>query len=106
MADQQQPPRDRNAYLEEQIQRQQRGEPIDVEWVRTELERVNREAQRKLASSERRLRWVVVGTAVLFCGFWAAKNLLVERDARVAIPIVLIVALATWALYRQRKGRP
>ena len=50
------PPRDRNAYLEEQIQRQQRGEPIDVAWVHAELERVRLESQQKLVNSERRLR--------------------------------------------------
>ena len=36
-------PTDRKAYLEEQIQRQKRGEPIDVEWVTEELQRVRRE---------------------------------------------------------------
>ena len=37
------PPSDRKAYLEEQIQRQKRGEPIDVEWVTEELQRIRRE---------------------------------------------------------------
>jgi hypothetical protein len=95
---------DRNAYLEEQIQRQKRGEPIDVDWVRSELERVNREAQRKVASSQKRLRWLVLGMAVLFCGLWAAGNLMNQHDVSAIVPIVVIVGLAAWALYRQRRA--
>jgi Flp pilus assembly protein TadB len=95
-------PRDRNAYLEEQIQRQKRGEPIDVEWVRAELERVKREAQHKLASSERRLRALVMATAVLFAVFWIAGTLLSHRDPWAIAPIVLIVGLAVWGLRRYR----
>jgi hypothetical protein len=95
-------PPDRNAYLEEQIQRQKRGEPIDVDWVRAELERVKRESHRKLASSERRLRWLVAFMAVLFAAFWVAGSLLSRRDPWVAAPVVLIVVLAVWGLRRYR----
>ena len=31
-------PSDREAYLEEQIARQKRGEPVDVDWVRAAAE--------------------------------------------------------------------
>jgi hypothetical protein len=97
-------PRDRHAYLEEQVQRQKRGEPIDVDWVRAELDRVKREAQGKLASSERRLRWLVVVMAVLFCGFWIAGNLVKGGDPNLLVPIVVIATLAFWGLYRHRRG--
>jgi hypothetical protein len=98
------PVRDRHAYLEEQLQRQQRGEPIDVDWVRSELERVKREARDKVASSEKRLRWLVIFMAALFAVFWLAGNLLARRDLWAIAPIVLIVGLAFWGLRRYRKG--
>ncbi len=62
------PRADRQAYLEEQIQRQKRGEPIDVDWVKTELERVRREQTATLASPQRNLRWLVIGAAALLLG--------------------------------------
>jgi hypothetical protein len=100
-----QPPRDRHAYLEEQIQKQQRGEPIDVEWVRAELGRVQEESQRRLASSQRNLRWLVVGTAVLFCVLWVGGRLLENKDPKLLVPIALIVTLVAWVIYRQRRNR-
>jgi hypothetical protein len=96
-------PRDRSAYLAEQIERQKRGEPIDVEWVRAELERVKHESQRKLAASEKRLRWVVVAMAALFCAFWVARNLLTENDPKLLVPMVVIVVLAGWGFARRRR---
>lgn len=98
-------PRDRDAYLAEQIERQKRGESIDVEWVRAELERVNREAQAKLAASQQRLRWVVLGMAGLLCAFWIARNVLNDGDPKPLVPIVVIAALTAWTAYRQRRGR-
>ena len=97
-------PPDRHAYLEEQIQRQKRGEPIDVEWVRAELERVKRESQQKLASSERRMGWLVAVMAALFAVFWLARTLLTHGDPWVIAPVILIVGLALWALRRYRRG--
>lgn len=97
------PARDRHAYLEEQMQRQQRGEPIDVEWVRAELERVKHEARDKVASSEKRLRWLVMFMAALFAVFWLAGNLMARRDPWVIAPVVLIVGLAFWGLRQYRK---
>ena len=55
---------DRKAYLEEQIQKQKRGEPIDVEWVAEELQRVRREQVARIESTQRNLRWLVIGAAV------------------------------------------
>ena len=95
-------PPDRHAYLEDQIQRQQRGEAIDVEWVRAEIERVKRESQQKMASTERRLRWLVVAMAALFGVFWLARTLLTHGDPWVVAPVVLIIGLAAWGLRRYR----
>jgi hypothetical protein len=98
MADE--PPRDRDAYLEEQIQRQKRGEPIDLEWARAEYERV----QKKIAASEHRHRRLVIFLAVLFAVFWLAGNLLARKDPWAIAPIALIVVLAVWSIRRYRKG--
>jgi hypothetical protein len=95
-------PRNRTAYLEEQIRRQQRGEPIDVEWVRAELSRVKAESERKLAASARRVRWLVTGMAALFCVFWIAGNLVNQGDPKLIVPVVVIVSLGAWGLYRRR----
>jgi hypothetical protein len=99
------PPRDRHAYLEEQIEKQKRGEPIDVDWVRAELGRVQEEAQRRITSSQRNLRWLVVGMGVLFCVLWVGGRVLENKDPKLLVPIVLIVSLAAWAVYRQRRKR-
>ncbi len=96
-------PRDRHAYLEEQIERQKRGEPIDVDWVRAELERVRQESQEKVASSQRRLRWLTVAMAALFVIFWLAGNLVAKKDPWAIAPVVLIIGLAVWAVRRYRK---
>ncbi len=96
-------PRDRHAYLEEQIERQQRGEPIDVEWVRAELERVKQESRQKVASTEKRLRWLVLFMAVLFAVFWLAGNLVARKDPWAIAPVVLIVGLAVWGLRMYRR---
>src|SRR5579872_539150 len=95
--------RDREAYLNEQMARQQRGEPIDVEWVRAELGRVREEQQQKLASSQRHLRWLVGGMAVLFCVLWIAGNLAQHQGPRLLVPVVMIAALAAWGLYRRSR---
>lgn len=72
MADDDHP--DRQAYLNEQLGRQQRGEPIDVDWVREELTRVRQEQQQKLAASRRRLWWLVIAMAVLFVAMLLARR--------------------------------
>ena len=104
MAEPTTPPRDRQAYLAEQIERQKRGEPIDVDWVRAELERVKQESRHKVASSEKRLRWLVAFMAVLFGVFWLAGNLVARKDPWAIAPVVLIVGLAVWGMRRYRKG--
>ncbi|HEY2901570.1 MAG TPA: hypothetical protein VGL59_13395 [Polyangia bacterium] len=95
--------RDRQAYLDEQVARQQRGEPIDVDWVRAELGRVREEQQQKLASSQRYLRWLVVGMALLFCVLWISGNVAAHQGPRLVVPVVMIATLAAWAIYRRRR---
>jgi hypothetical protein len=63
-------PSDRKAYLEEQVEKQKRGEPIDVEWVRNELERVRVEQANVIATTQRRLRYLVVAGAALLLVLW------------------------------------
>lgn len=96
-------PRDRHAYLNEQMARQQRGEPIDVDWVRAELGRVRQEQRQKLQSSERQLRWLVAGMAVLFCVLWIGGNLASHQNPRLVVPAVMIATLAAWSIYRRKK---
>jgi hypothetical protein len=96
-------PGDRHAYLEEQIARQKRGEPVDVDWVRAELGRVRDEQQKKLADSQRHLRWLVIGSGILFCALWVAGNIVNHRDPGLIVPIVVIAALAIWTLTRRRR---
>jgi hypothetical protein len=101
MANQQQ--RDREAYLNEQVARQQRGEPIDVEWVRAELTRVRQAQKQKLDDTQRQLRWLVIGTAILFSVLWIGGHLVAHRDPRILVPVALIATLAIWALLRRRR---
>jgi hypothetical protein len=63
-------PSNRKAYLEEQVERQKRGEPIDVEWVRNELDRVRREQAEVISNTQRRLRYLVVAGAALLLVLW------------------------------------
>lgn len=65
---------DRQAYLNEQIARQQRGEPVDLDWVRNELMRVRQEQEARLATSRRRLWWLVAGLAVLVVAMMLARR--------------------------------
>ena len=67
-------PFDREAYLNEQMARKERGEPIDLDWVREELLRVRREQQEKLAASRRRLWWLVIGLGVLLGAMVMARR--------------------------------
>jgi len=96
-------PRDRKAYLDEQIERQKRGEPIDVEWVSAELERVKVESRTKLAASERRLRWVVLALAGTMCVLWVAANVVRDGDPKMLVPLGVIIAMAAFGIYRSRR---
>jgi hypothetical protein len=94
-------PADRQAYLEEQIQRQKRGEAIDVEWVRAELERIRQQQAATLAATQRNLRWLVIGAAVLLTVLWI-KNGGLARSELLVPGLVLVGLLTVWVLRRRQ----
>jgi hypothetical protein len=81
---------DRKGYLEEQIQRQQRGESIDVEWVTEELGRIRREQTARMHASQRNLRWLVIGAAILLVVQWARKGATLDSGGFVTLGLVVI----------------
>src|SRR4051812_19431880 len=95
---------DRRAYLEEQIQRQQRGEPVDVEWARAELERVRREQAAHRAVTQRNLMRITIVSAVLLLVLWIRNGGLRQPNGAVWLGLIVIGVLAAWALWR--RGRP
>ncbi len=95
-------PSDREAYLEEQILRQQRGEPIDVEWVKAELERVRLRQAATLAASQRHLRWLVLGAAGLLLILWYKNGGLAASRGSLMLGLILVGLLAAWTLGRKR----
>jgi hypothetical protein len=96
-------PRDRQAYLEEQIARQKRGEPIDVEWVQAELARVRAEQARMTTSMRRNLRLLVVFCAGLLLVLWLKNGGLAGRGGVWTLGLILIGSLAAWVLGNRRK---
>src|SRR5262249_41573372 len=96
-------PRDRHAYLEEQIARQKRGEPIDVEWVQAELARVRAEQARMTASVQRNLRLLVVLCATLLLVLWFKSGGISGRGGIWTLGLILIGALSAWVLGNRRK---
>jgi Flp pilus assembly protein TadB len=93
---------DRQAYLEEQIERQKRGEAIDVEWVKAELERVRQQQTATLAGMQRRLRLLVVIGAVVLAVLWVKNGGLSGTGGVVMLALVLVALLAAWGLGRSR----
>jgi hypothetical protein len=96
-------PRDRHAYLEEQIARQKRGEPIDVEWVQAELKRVRGEQARVAASVQRNLRLLVLLCASLLLVLWFKSGGLESRGGVWTLGLILIGALVAWVVGNKRK---
>ncbi len=94
-------PTDRRAYLEEQIARQKRGETIDVEWVKAELERIRKQQAATLAATQRNLRWLVIAAAVVLAVLWV-KNGGLAHGGFTTLGLVLIGLLAAWAFGRRR----
>ena len=94
---------DRKAYLEEQIKRKERGEPIDVEWVAEELQRIRREQIARLQASQRNLRWLVIGAAILMAVLWARNGGMLDRGGLVALGLIVIGLFAAFALRRGPK---
>jgi hypothetical protein len=98
-------PRDRRAYLEEQIERQKRGEPIDVAWVKTELERVRAEQTKMVTSVQRNLRLLVLLCAALLLVLWVKNGGLDARGGTWTLALIIIGALAAWVLGNRRLGQ-
>jgi len=96
-------PEDRQAYLEEQIQRQKRGEAVDVEWVKAELERVRRQQAATLASTQRNLRWLVIGAATVLAVLWIKNGGLSRDGGLLTLGLIMIGLLTAWGLGRRRK---
>jgi hypothetical protein len=97
------PARDRQAYLEEQIRRQQRGEPVDVEWVRAELERVREEQKRRLARTQRQLMVLVIVSAAVLLWLWIRHGGFEGQAAGPMLGLVVIGLLTAWAVARRGK---
>jgi hypothetical protein len=83
-------PTERHAYLEEQIAKQKRGEPIDVEWVRNELERVRLEQAARIADTQRHLRWLVIGASILMLVLWYQNGGLTTPGGLLALGLALL----------------
>ena len=96
-------PAERQAYLEEQIQRQKRGEAIDVEWVKAELERIRRQQAATLVSTQRNLRWLVIGAAAVLAILWLKNGGLSRGGGLFTLGLILIGLLTAWGLGRRRK---
>ncbi|HEY2730318.1 MAG TPA: hypothetical protein VGK52_10280 [Polyangia bacterium] len=96
-------PRDRRAYLEEQVARQQRGEPIDVAWVQAELARVRAEQERVTASVRRNLRLLVSLCAALLLVLWLKSGGLEGRGGVWTLGLIVIGTLAAWVLGGKRR---
>src|SRR5262245_26432883 len=95
-------PRDRHAYLEEQIQRQKRGEPIDVDWVRAELERVRREQVATQVRMKRQLRLLVILSAAALLGLWIRGGALRQPGGVLFLVLIAGGVLAAWLVGRRR----
>ena len=95
---------DRKAYLEEQIQKQKRGEPIDVEWVADELQRVRREQVARMESTQRNLRWLVIGAAVILVVMWVRSGATLDRGGFVTLGLIVIGLLAAFVLRGRGKS--
>lgn len=94
---------DREAYLEEQIARQKRGEPIDVEWVKAELEKVRQDQASMMARTQRRLRLLVLVAAVLLAILWIKNGGPSGAGGIPMLGLILVGFLATFALGRRKR---
>ena len=95
---------DRHAYLEEQIEKQKRGEPIDVEWVKEELRRVRLEQTSRLEALQRNLRWLVIGTALILIVMWARNGATLDQTGFVTLGLIVVGLLAVFMVRRRGKS--
>jgi hypothetical protein len=96
-------PPDRRAYLEEQLERQKRGEPIDVEWAKAEYAKVQAEMARVKASSRRNLRMLIGLCAALLLVMWFKRGGFDGPGGVMTFGMILIGALVAWTLGNRRK---
>jgi hypothetical protein len=96
-------PRDRRAYLEEQLERQKRGEPIDVEWAKAEYARVQAEMTRINVSSRRNLRLLIGLCAALLLVMWFKRGGFDSPSGVWTFGLILIGALVAWVLGNRRR---
>jgi hypothetical protein len=96
-------PSDRQAYLEEQIERQKRGEPIDVDWARAELERIRREQAARIAATQRNLRWLVIAAAALMLVLWVKQSALPGGRGMFGLALAVLGLLTAVTLGRRRR---
>ena len=95
--------RDRQAYLEEQIEKQKRGEPIDVDWIKNELEQVRKQQADKVASTQRNLRLIVLAGAILLFVLWLRNGGLASPGGTAALGLVAIGLFAALMLGRRKR---
>lgn len=91
-------PQDREAYLEEQIARQKRGEPIDVEWVKAELERVRLKQATTLARTQKRLMILVLVAALVLTVLWLKNGGLSGTGGVPVLGLILLGFLAIFVM--------
>ena len=98
-----QPGFSREAYLEEQIARQKRGEPVDVDWIKSELLRVRDEQAATLARTQRRLRVLVLVAAVILTVLWIKNGGLAGAGGLPVLGLILLGFVASFWMGRRRQ---
>ena len=95
---------DRKAYLEEQIENQKRGEPIDVEWVGGRAAAGPPRAGRTIESTQRNLRWLVIGAAVILFVMWVRNGATLDRGGFATLGLIVIGLFAAFVLRGRGKS--
>lgn len=93
---------ERDRYLKLQIERQQRGEPVDFAWVRAELERTERRSRERLQASTRRMRFTIFFCAGVFVLLWLVRAAQAGNVMGALLPALVVCLLGVWALRRSR----
>lgn len=94
--------KDREAYLEEQIARQKRGEPVDVEWVKAELERVRADQAATISRTQRRLTVLVLVAAVVLAILWFKNGGLSRPGGLPVLGLIVTGLLVVFAMGRRK----
>jgi len=80
-----------------------KGWPVDVEWARGELERIRREQAARIASSQRNLRWLVIGAAALMLVLWLKQNAPTSQRGMLGLGLAVLGLLTVVTLGRRRR---